>query len=95
MVKEDKFFQKKMSTFLIFEKVQKNWVLITNFDFIIPIFLQPNVADLRFYMNYEKNNLKIEISSFTEAGCKDKRIRKFDVVARTQFFWIEKSEKEI
>ena len=31
------------------KQCQRNWVFVTNSDFLIPISLQPNVVDLRYF----------------------------------------------
>ena len=33
----------------LWSDIQRNWVFVTNSDFLIPISLQPNVVDLRYF----------------------------------------------
>ena len=68
----------------VWEKL-RNWVFATNSDFLIPISLQPTVADLR---NLEEwimlsDNLSLKYLRFTPLGCKDIEIIKIKFVAKT------------
>ena len=56
-----------------------NWDFATNFDFLITIFLQPDVADLLIFQNLNSVWSKsLEYLRCTPLGCKDKAIEKFE-----------------
>ena len=57
----------------VFLILKRNWVFATNSDFLIPIYLQPNVVDLRYFKLWIMLDVMI-------IG-----IRKFGFVAKTQF----------
>ena len=65
--------------------LKRNWVFAPNFDFLVPLSLQPNVGDLIFQnMNsVRSNNLRLKYQRFTPSGWKDIGIRKFEFVAKT------------
>ena len=52
----------------------------TNSDFLIPIYVQPNVFDLRHFKR--SNSLSLKYHRFTPSGSKDIGIRKFEFVKR-------------
>ena len=87
------------SIYLKFNKIypefyQRNWVFATNFDFIILITWQQNVADLLYLklwiMLFKIISLKYK--RFSPIVSKDIIIRKFVFVAKTQF--LKKSEND-
>ena len=58
----------------------RNWVFATNFDFLIPISLQHNLVNLRYFKLYEIcqiNKSKFEISKVYTSSCTDIWTRKF------------------
>ena len=58
---------------------QKSNILITKF-------LQPNVADLRYFKLWiPSKSLSLKYQRFTPEDCRDAGIRKFEFVATTQF----------
>ena len=62
--------------------------IATNSDFLIPISLQPNVVDLRYFKLSILLGQKISVWNIKvgkPSGCTDMRIRKFEFVAKTQF----------
>ena len=55
-------------------------------DFLIPISLQPNMVDHRYFkMNSVRTNNKFDLSKVSQLGCKDIESRKFEFVGKTQF----------
>ena len=65
---------------------QRKWVFATNSNFLIPLSLQPNVVELRYFklrIRFDQKP-KFEIKSFTPPGCIDIGIRKFELVPKTQ-----------
>ena len=64
---------------------QRNWVLATNSDFLIPISLQPAVVDLSYFRLSISNTLILKYQRFTSSVWKYIRIRKVELVAKNQF----------
>ena len=66
---------------------QRNCVFVTKSDFLIPISLQPNFVDLRYFKLWV---LLYQIAYYWNIKGlhpQDKRIRKFEFVAKPQFLW--------
>ena len=62
-------------------------VFATNYDFLIPLSLLPNVIDLSYFYyenSVRSNNLSFKYQRSKLTGCRDIEIRKFE--AKTQFF---------
>ena len=71
-------------------RMQRNWVLATISNFLIPFSLQLNVVDLGYYILLillDKLTLSLTYQKFTPSGFKDKGIRIFECVAKTQFLY--------
>ena len=69
---------------------QRNWVFVTNSDFLIHISLRSNVVDLTYLKtkNYVRsNNLSLKYHRFKSSSCKDIGIWKFKFVAKNQFLY--------
>ena len=67
---------------------QRNWVLATNSDFLIPISLQPAVVDLSYFRLSISNTLILKYQRFTSSVWKYIRIRKVELVAKNQFLCV-------
>ena len=68
---------------------QRNWVFATNSDFLIPLSLQPNVLDLRYFIiSVGSNSLSLKYQRFNPSGCKDIGIRKISFEAKTQLLYL-------
>ena len=68
---------KNIHSFVFF--IQRNWVFVTNSDFLFHIFLQPYIFQT---MNYVRsNNLRLKYYRLTLSDCKDIKIWKFESVA--------------
>ena len=61
---------------------QRNWVLVTNSNFLIPISLQyhDETGDIKLWIR--SSNLSLTYQRFTSSGCKDKGLRNFEFVAK-------------
>ena len=60
--------------------------------------MQPDVVDLWYFKHWiviDESSLSLKYQRETPSGCKDIGIRKFECVAKTQFFWIFKPEWKI
>ena len=78
---------------------QRNWVFTKIFDFLIFISLQPDSINLWYcklwlfdISNYEFCQIKSlswHIKGFTLSGCKDIWIRKYELVAKTWFSFLD------
>ena len=66
---------------------QRSWVFDTNSDFLIPISLQPNVVDLRYFKLWILLHQIILVWNIKTSGSIDIGIRTFEFVAKTQFLW--------
>ena len=70
-------------------KLQGIVFFATNSEFLIPLYLQPNIVDLSYFnlsiMLAKKFNLKFQ--RFLRSGCKDIAIGRFEFVAKTQFLF--------
>ncbi len=64
---------------------QRNWVFVTNSDFQIPISLQPNVVDIRYFKLYpvRLNIQSLKYQTFTLSGCKEIGLQKLMLVTKT------------
>ena len=67
---------------------QRNWVLVTNSNFLIPISLQSHdeTGDIKLWIR--SRNLSLTYQRFTSSGCKDIGYRNFEFVAKTQFLFL-------
>ena len=79
----------------IFANTERNWAFVTNSDFLIPISLQPNVVDLRYFKlwNILKQIIWVwHIKGLHYQVAKIVRTRKFEFVTKTLIsFWISSS----
>ena len=70
---------------------QRNWVFATNSNIPIPISWQPNVVDLRYFkllILLDQIIVSLKYERVKPTGCRDIEVRKFEVVAKTQFLRI-------
>ena len=82
--------------------MQRNWVFATNSNFLIPISMQPDVANLWYFkplifqtcIIWSNRIHSLKYLRFTTLGCKDKGIRKSEFVTKTQFKWTNCSERK-
>jgi len=66
---------------------QGKWVFATNSNFVTSLSLQPDVEDLWYF---KPRNL-LDQKVFALSGCKDKVIRKFVFVSKTQFLCLDEA----
>ena len=69
-------------------RILSNWVSATNSDFLIPLSLQPNVVDLRYFTLWIRSvrlsSSSLKYQRFSLSGCKDIGNSKYEFVAKTQ-----------
>ena len=79
----------KVHYFLLI-RPERNGVFANNSDFLIPIYLQPNVIDLRYFQTMNSvgsNNLSLKYQRFTTSSSEDIEVLIFDFVPKTQFLY--------
>ena len=62
---------------------ERNWVFVTNSDFLIPIYLQQNVVDLRYFNLWFLSDLSLKYQRFTPSGFTYIEILKYTFVAKS------------
>ena len=62
---------------------ERNWVFATNSDFLIPIYLQQNVVDLRYFNLWFLSDLSLKYQRFTPSGFTYIEILKYTFVAKS------------
>ncbi len=73
--------------------MERNWVFATNSEFIIPISLEPNVANLWYFKLWSNKIHSLKYLRFTTLESKDIGFRNAEFVAKTQFLWFSEEKK--
>ena len=68
---------------------QRNECLPQTSDFLIPISVLHNFVEFRYFKDVRSNILNLDYQSFTPSGCKDKGIRRVELVLKALFLCTE------